>query len=302
LNRRRGRRSGGAAFVVTALTAASLALACQRAAPASRFPNARALIERMRETHACSRGVEGEGVLDYLGDDARVRAKTLYVVSRPTRIRFDVLSPLGGVLSTLTSDGEAFSFFDSRQAVFLKGRADECNVEQALRVPVPPAALSQLLVGVAPILSHDPGDASLEWSGGQYLIQIASRHAATESVRVVPRDEDWERPWSEQRVRVLDVEVSQQQLVLYRAELSQHQAAPSAEPRVDPDGLEPDIMPSGPVCHAEVPRHLRFVVPGAGRDIVFRQESVRHNPPLTAGVFRQEPPPGVRRVRSNCPR
>jgi hypothetical protein len=82
-----------------------LGAACQRAAPPSRFPDARSAITRMRELHACSRGLTGEGSFDYLGDEGRVRAKSLYVVARPTSLRFDVMSPMGGVLSTLTSDG-----------------------------------------------------------------------------------------------------------------------------------------------------------------------------------------------------
>ncbi|HKO94840.1 MAG TPA: hypothetical protein VJU61_26990, partial [Polyangiaceae bacterium] len=73
--------------------------ACQRAAPPSRIPSARDAITRMRESQACSRGLTGEGSFDYLGDDGRVRARSLYVVGRPTSIRFDVMSPLGGVLA-----------------------------------------------------------------------------------------------------------------------------------------------------------------------------------------------------------
>lgn len=254
----------------------------------------------MRAELACSRGLVGEGKLDYFGDEGRLRAGTLYVVSRPSSLRFDLLSPLGGVLSTLTSDGERFAYLDQREKLFLRGPADECSIEQALRVPLPPEALGQLLTGQAPILVHRPEQARLSWSSGSYLIEIASEHQATERVRLVPRDEDWGRPWQEQRLRVLEVSVSQQGLVLYEAELSEHHPAPLAAPRVDPDGLEPDVPPSGPECSAEVPRRLRFVVPGAGRDIVLEQAVVSHNPPLTPGLFEQSPPAGVDVKRSSC--
>ena len=110
----------------------------------------------MRASVSCSRGLTGEGTFDYFGDEGRIRAKTLYVVARPTRLRFDVVNPLGGVLSTLTSDGQSFAFSDLRQRQFLFGPADECNIEQALKVPVPPEALGELLSGQAPILVHQP--------------------------------------------------------------------------------------------------------------------------------------------------
>ena len=277
-----------------------LAAACHRAAPPSRFPSASDAISRMRDGVACSRGLTGEGTLDYFGDEGRVRAKTLYVVARPTRLRFDVVNPLGGVISTLTSDGSTFAYSDLRERVFLLGPADECNLEQALKVPLPPEALGELLTGQAPILVHDPAGATLGWESGAYVVDIASEHQATEQVRLVPRDEDWERPWQEQRLRVLEVRVTQGGRVLYDASLDDHRAAHTAAPRVDPDGLEPDLPPSGPSCDAEVPRRVRFLVPGAGRDIVFLQGEVHHNPPLTSELFVQAPAPGMHVRRSSC--
>jgi hypothetical protein len=241
-------------------------------------------------------------VFDYLGDEGRVRARSLYVVARPRRLRFDVLSPLGGVLSTLTSDGSSFAFLDTRQRSFLHGPASECNIEKALQVPVPPEALGQLLSGEAPILVHRPEQASLAWEDGAYSLRIESLHGATERVRLRPREDDWNRPWGEQQLRVIEVQVAQQGLELYRVELDDHRPAPRAAPRVDPDGLLPDVPPSGPECHAEVPRHVRFRVPGAGRDIVLVQEVVVHNPPLPSGLFRQTPPAGVSVLRSTCSR
>lgn len=274
--------------------------ACQRAAPPSRFPDARSAITRMRELHACSRGLTGEGSFDYLGDEGRVRAKSLYVVARPTSLRFDVMSPMGGVLSTLTSDGRNFSFADLREKQFVTGPADECNLERALRVPIPPAALGELLTGLAPILVHQPEQASLTWDDGSYRLQIRSEVQAMEEIRLLPRDEDWQRPWQEQRLRVIEVKVSQQGLLLYEATLEDHRAAQLATARVDPDGIEPDVPPSGPPCQAEVPRRIRFQVPGSGRDIVFLQGDVQHNPPLVPGLFEQAPAAGLRVRHSAC--
>lgn len=277
-----------------------LGLACHRAAPSSRFPSPRQAIDAMRASQACSRGLTGEGTFDYFGDEGRVRAKSLYVVARPARLRFDVVSPLGGVLSTLTSDGQSFAFSDLRARQFLTGPADECNLEQALKVPVPPEALGELLTGQAPILVHRPEQARLEWESGAYVLRIDSEHAAAEEVHLVPRDEDWERPWQQQRLRVLEVRVVQQGLVLYEARLDEHRSASTAQPRVDPDGIEPEVPPSGPSCDAEVPRKVRFIVPGAGRDIVFMQGEVHHNPPLLQGLFQQLPAAGMRVRRSSC--
>jgi len=254
----------------------------------------------MRDSHACSRGLTGEGAFDYLGDDGRVRARSLYVVARPAQLRFDVMSPVGGVLSTLTSDGRRFAFSDLRERQFVAGPADECNLERALRVPIPPAALGELLTGQAPILVHRPEQATLTWEDGSYRLRIQSEVQASEEIRLLPRDEDWQRPWQEQQLRVLQVRVSQQGLVLYEASLEEHRPAKPAAPRVDPDGIEPDVPPSGPTCSAEVPGRIRFQVPGSGRDILFSQTEVRHNPPLIPGLFTQSPAAGLRVQHAAC--
>ena len=45
---------------------------------------------------------------------------------------------------------------------------------------------------------------------------------------------------------------------LYISDLSDYEAGKTAPPRVDEDGLEPPIPPSGPACDAEYPKTIRF--------------------------------------------
>lgn len=254
----------------------------------------------MRATYACSRGVTGDAKVDYFGDRGRVRGSMLFVTSRPERVRFDVVSPFGVTISTLTSDGSQFALLDFTNKQFVFGPATECNVERFLHVPVPPFALVSLLSGEAPVLVHDPAGAQLSWDSGTYLISIASSHGAMEQIRLEPRPDDWLRPWNEQRVRVREVTVVQKGIELYRAELESFKEAHTAGPRKDPDGIDPDVPPSGPVCNAELPRHVRIVSEASAQDVIIVQHDIAHNPPLTAGLFRQAPPAGVKVHLSSC--
>ena len=276
------------------------AVACSRAAPPSQFPTADDAIGRMRATYACSRGVTGDAKIDYFGERGRIRGSMLFVTSRPDRVRFDVVSPFGVTVSTLTSDGRQFSLLDFTSKQFAFGPATPCNVERFLHVPVPPFALVSLLSGEAPVLVHQHSGAQLSWDSGAYLVSIASLHGSTEQIRLEPRPEDWLRPWSEQRLRVREVSVVQQGVELYRAELDAFKEAHTAAPRKDPDGIDPDVMPSGPACNAEIPRHLRIVSQASAQDVVIVQQDVAHNPPLTPGLFRQAPPAGVKVRESSC--
>lgn len=286
------------AFVVPLL--AAVLVGCGRAPPPSQFPSAAAALGRMRASHACSRGVTGEAKLDYFGDRGRVRGTLLYVAALPDRVRLDVVSPFGATVSTLTSDGASFSLLDLQQKAFIRGPANACNLESFTRVPLPPHAFADLLRGNAPVLVHSPGDASIRWESGAYTVEIRGRDQAVEQIRLEPTQDDFNRSWSEQRVRVLAVSVRQAGVPLYRVELSDHAPAVMSVPRVDPDGIDPPVLPSGPSCTAEVPRRLHFVTGDGDKDVLLLSREIAHNPPLPEGVFQQPVPGGVRLRPAPC--
>lgn len=254
----------------------------------------------MRASQRCSLALRGESRFDSFDAEGRVRATSLFLMAHPDRIRFAVLSPLGTSVATLTSDGTRFGLLDQEQGVFFSGPANQCNVERFLEVPIPPAALVQLFSGEAPVLVHEQEQATLEWEDGAYVIRIRSKHQAEQTIVLEPIPEDWDRPWRVQRLRVREVIVEQQGVELYRAELKDYRPTTMAEPLRDPDGLMPDLLPSGPECRAEVPRRIRFVVPVAERDVVFEHQQIEHNPPLTSGAFTQPIPLGVTLRSSPC--
>jgi hypothetical protein len=264
------------------------------------FPTPRDAIDAVRRTYACSHGIQAESKVDYFGEQGRVRGNALFITAREERVRFDVFSPFGVTLSTMTSNGVRFALLDMNNKVFFEGPANACNARRFLHVPVPPHALVRLLIGEAPILVHTPGQASLEWSGGNFVLRVASKHEARQEVVFEPRPDDWSRPWQEQRVRVREVKVEQRGVELYRALLDGHRVARTAEPRVDPDGIDDDVPPSGPQCEAEVPMRLHFVSPTSDDDVIFSHEEVVHNPPLVSNVFSQRPPRGVSIRPSAC--
>jgi hypothetical protein len=278
-----------------------LAAACRcPQPPLSRFPSAAQALERMRATYACSRAVQGDAAIEYFGSEGRIRGKVMYLAALPEALRFDIYSPFGAILSTLTSDGRDFSLLDVKRKEFLQGPATTCNVARLTRVPVPPSALVELLRGEAPVLAHDPAALELSWACDRYRLKIPGRHDAVQTIELVPRPTDRDRPWYEQQVRVLTVEVVQAGAPLYRAELRDHQPTLRAKVESFPDDLGGAVSPSGPACDAEVPRALRLTVPHTEQVLTLRNHEVFHNPPLDPDGFRQTPPGGIRRVHATC--
>jgi outer membrane lipoprotein-sorting protein len=280
---------------------ASALSGCGAAAPASRFPTADDAIGRMKATYACTNGVQGTAKIDHFSPQGRIRGDLYLFAVNPDRVRFDVVSPFGATLYTLTSDGDRFEMLDVKEKRFLHGPSSPCNLARLTQVPVPAHALVALLRGEAPVLVHKPAGAQISWEkDGFYKLLVQSTRDASQEIHLEIRPEDLQKPWQEQRIRVTDVRVSQRGADLYHAELKNHQAAKTAEPRTDPDGIDEPVPPSGPACDAELPRSIRMRVPNTEQDVIFQYKEAKWNPPILPGAFEQPVPGGVRKVFVTC--
>lgn len=276
--------------------------ACAASPPRSQFPTADAALDRMKATNACVNGVRGDARIDHFSDKGRVRGQVLLTAVNPDRVRFDVVA-FGTPVYTLTSDGQKFQMLDIKEKLFLDGPASPCNLARLTQVPIPGHALVSLLRGEAPVLVHQPAGAQIAWDGkGYYRVLLDSTREAKEEIRLVVHPADFDKPWDQQRVRVVGVRVAQRGVDLYDAELGNHEPLSTSKPRVDPDGLDPDIPPSGPACSTELPRSIRMRVPNTGQDVVFQYKDAAWNPPLLPDTFTQKLPGGVRQRYVTCDR
>ncbi len=289
------------AIAVVAAIAASAEIGCYVRPPVSQVPSAGAALDRLRETGQCGSGVQAEAKADQFRTlGGRLRLNLLLYAAAPANLRLDLVSPFGVTVATLTSDGSHFALTDLREKRFYVGPASACNIARFTTVAIPPFVLVDLLRGQAPVLKR-VGEPTIAWSGhGYYVLRIESTRDAQEEIHLAPRPEDFGKPWSEQRMRLLDVTVAQRGEVLYHAALDDHRATTTAPPRLDPDGIEPPLPPSGPACDAEIPRSLHLDVPAEKADLLFRYDKVQWNPPLPAGTFTQPPSDAMPTVPVTC--
>lgn len=271
--------------------------------PRSQFPTADAALARMKATDGCVNGVQGEAKIDHFSKQGRIRGDVLLLAVKPDRVRFDIVA-FGSPVYTLTSDGQRFQLLDIKEKQFLYGPASPCNLARLTQVPLPGHALVSLLQGEAPVLVHEPAGAGIAWDEcrGVYRVELRSKHEATETIGLEVHPKDFDKPWEQQRVRVTNVRVTQRGIDLYDAELDHHEPGGTASARVDPDGIDPPIPPSGPTCHAELPRSIRLRVPNTGEDVVFHYKEAKWNPPLVPGAFEQKQPGGARARYVTCDR
>ena len=271
------------------------------APPPSSPPSADAALARMHATFACAHALQANAKIDHFGAEGRARGDLMLFAARPAMARLDIVSPFGVALYTLTTDGSRFALSDLKEKRFVVGPAGACNIARLMAIPVPGHVLVALLQGEAPVLVHRASSATLAWdTRGYFTVSLPSTRAAREEIHLAPRPDDWGKPWTDQRMRVLDVRVEQQQFLLYHAEMSDHAGAATAGPREDPDGLAPPIPPSGPACDAEIPRKIHVEVSDPEADVRFQYQQVSWNPPLPEGAFDQPAPPGTRAEEVTC--
>jgi hypothetical protein len=273
---------------------------CAVRPPASQPPTGQAAIDRLRASGTCGLGVQASAKVDQFAKQGRVRGDVLLFAQAPAQLRMDLVSPFGVTLATLTADGRRFALADLRDKRFYVGRATACNIGRLTTVNVPGHALVDLLRGQAPIVKRVAAP-TLAWSGGgYYVIKVSGTREATEEIHLAPHPEDFAKPWSEQRMRLLDVRIEQQGIPLYHAELADHRPTQTAPPRVDPDGVDPPLPPSGPQCSAEIPRRIHVEVPDQDADVIFRYDDVAWNPPIPEGTFTQPPPDAMPVIEVEC--
>ncbi len=275
---------------------------CCTTPPPSQFPSGEDALDRMKATFACANGIQGVGHIDHFGNRGRIRGDATAIAVNPARVRVEISSSFGAMPYTLTSDGTNFALNDLPNKQFLVGPASPCNLARLTQVPIPGHALVYLLRGEAPLLKHAPKSPSIAWECGHYRVEVPSTRGAKQTVKLEVYDEDVAKPWGQQRVRVVGVTTEQEGAVLYDVALSSFAKTSTAPARVDEEGIDPPIPPSGEPCDIEVPRSIHVTVPFTKDDVLFQYNQAALNPPLPTGTFTQPQPGGSERVFVDCPK
>jgi hypothetical protein len=286
---------------------AASALACRSVTPPpSPLPDARSALARLDATYASVTGISGTAKIDYLGDKGRVRGEVSVLASGPARLRFAITADVVGAAGEVASDGAQFQADDKGAGRYVVGEAKPCNVAQITQVPLPLDELVPMLWGMRPRLDGPIACDSIAWSGeGHYVVMLSQGAAGARAheLHVSPYPSDWDKPWAEQRLRLLGVNAWSGATggeLVYRVTMKDHAATSTAQPLVDADGIDPDVPPSGPDVTVDLPRTIRVEVPSKKSDVIFKYADARVNPPLIPDAFRLILRPGVPVVEARC--
>jgi hypothetical protein len=247
-------------------------------------------------------GVRGRAKIDYLGKNGRVRGDVVVLAGAPANLRLGITANVVGAAGEISSDGKEFVADDKSSQRYMIGPAKPCNIAKLTQVPLPSTELVPMLWGMRPKIDGPIACDGLSWSSdGYYRVMLREQgKPLAHELDLAPSPDDWSKPWSEQRVRLVGVIGWEGEKLLYRVTMGDHAPTRTADPLVDPEGLSPSIPPSGPQVVVDVPRKIHVEVPDKGSDVVFKYEDATVNPPLVPNAFHLNVRPGVPVDYADC--
>ena len=107
------------------------------------------LIAALAERDKRLDSMQTPAVMEYTAGDQHVKAKEDIVVKRPGNLRVEAMSPFGVAL-LLAAQGSELAIFEPGRNRFMRGNATADTLYRYVRIPMAPADVVGLLMGLAP--------------------------------------------------------------------------------------------------------------------------------------------------------
>jgi hypothetical protein len=282
--------------VIIAVALAAACTGCPVSPPLSHLPDGQAAIDRLRASTACAQSMRIEDASASVPKVPIVKLGAMAIAERPDHFRFD-FSAFGQLAATLTCDGSTLTFVNLRNPQTQQLPATADALASSVGIGVTPNVIVSLMLGRPPVLVHSQTP-SVKWESGHYVVEIDSTNAWHEHIELIPRESDWNKPWQEQRMRLLRVRVSKEGLDLYDAHLGDHTVIQAAvrqqqqntqlcNPELDKVlGTTCDAGATAPVKCEDVELPKDIEIESGGKTVSIYEKKVVLNPPIDPTVFR----------------
>ena len=252
-----------------------VALGCTGRPPRYPITDPAMALRHITAREARVHSIRAHGSADHFGPQGRIRGEVYVFVQRPDHVRVDTRA-FGTTVSTLLSDGRHLAMADLRGGNFYVGDARPCVAAQLLGIPMESAEVVAVLAGGPPVIE---GDRRIRWDDGHYVVDIAGRGGAAESLwlEVTDAEREGARP-DAQRPRPTRAELRDARGV---------RAVLTFEDYTEVEGVA-------------FPRRVRVEIERDGIDLVVRYREITLDPELPDDVFDQTPNPGLPVTQVDC--
>lgn len=138
-------------------------------------PTPEQLISKSKTYSSDVNTIIGEAKVDYFdrkaGLSGRIKGSALFLIERPDKLRFDIISPAGNPIATMVSDGKCLSLLDLSQQVFFQGEPSAENIGKLFGISVGSDDMIKALLGQTPIL-ESPEKQKVKYEKGQWVLTL----------------------------------------------------------------------------------------------------------------------------------
>ncbi len=238
-----------------------LVLSCASIPPPASLPTAPSLLNDFIKKRDELTSLRARSSADSFSDGQRIRGKVDLFLTRPDRLRVELVSPFESPLAILVADKDRFAMHDMRKGRFLVGKSEPCNIERLLKVPLTNSQVIMLFLGGMPII--DFKYSIVRWdSRGYYSVDLI--------------DDDG-------RVQRLEIDPNPQCYSLMRSTLT------------DSKGLVFEIIMEGKAHSGAkcLPEKIRVILPRKDTDVLLSYTEAEINVNLPDIAWKLDPPAGI---------
>lgn len=126
-----------------------------------------ALIEKVQDREDILYSARANAVMEYFGNDGRVRVRQALLVRRPGNFRLETLSPMDSTLAVVVTNDEALTFYDLADEKAYVGEPTAQNLARLIPLWLSPSQIVQVMLGSVPfnVIDTTPEDWTMAWDG-----------------------------------------------------------------------------------------------------------------------------------------
>lgn len=229
--------------------------------PENGIESTEALIENVHAREDILYSARANAVMEYFGNDGRVRVRQALLVNRPGNFRLETLSPMDSTLAVVVTNDEELTFYDLTDEKAYTGAPTAQNLARLIPLWLSPSQIVSVVLGSVPfdVVNAAPEDWTMAWDGKRNAWRLQAETHDGGRMEFWVRNESW---------------------VLAGARASDAKDKTQWEIRTR------DFEPVSDGKNAtELPTRIRFLMEDEGLDVSLTVRSYEMNPELDDFLF-----------------
>lgn len=184
-------------FLLSSLCAFALVMsacgAAQHPMPEPGIQRAEVLIEHVQQREQLLHSARAEAVMEYFGNDGRVRVRQALLARRPGNFRLETLSPMDSTLAVVVTNDTELTYYDLADEKAYTGAPTAQNLARLIPLWLSPAQIVHVVLGSVPfdVVDAAPDAWSVAWDGKKNAWRLDADTLDGGTMQFWVRNESW---------------------------------------------------------------------------------------------------------------